>query len=763
MTPASLFDTQNPMYEKRKDTDSFFVLPMGAMRYHGAADRAARLIEEFQLKDAELWKLFVDQFRSNVDDADDGWRSEYWGKMMRGACFTYAYTGDQALYGVLCETVRDLLTAQDGLGRWSSYSVEREFRGWDIWGRKYILLGLQYFYEICFDEALREQIVTAMCRSADYMIEKLGGEEDGKLLITKATSHWYGLNSSSLLEPIVRLYLLTKSKRYLDFASYIVDCGGTSVANIFELALEDNIDPYQYPVTKAYEMMSCFEGLLEYYRVTGIEKWRTAVVNFAKRVLDSDITIIGCAGCTHELFDHARERQTNTEYIGIMQETCVTVTWMKFCFQLLCLTGGACFADAMEVSLYNALLGAVNTEKNTVSGGLPFDSYSPLLPGLRAQGVGGRKTIDGQRFYGCCAAIGAAGTGLVPHAAVMATRAGAAVNLYLPGTVRFQTPSGRPATLSVDTAYPVTGQVVLTLALEGQEDFELCLRIPAYSINTSLRVENCEVKGVQPGTYCKLSRTWSDGDEIHLSLDLTARLVKPFSIGNDPNAAFHAAVLRGPVVLARDARLGEPVDQPVDIAADGEGHVAVMPTDTADFDRWMEFRVPLAAGGAIHMIDYASAGKTWEQDSMMCAWMPTKNYWAYDLAKPVLAYCGVGKKALYAAEDGTARLDANHAPDALRVVSGKENVTCDVTCGVTCSVTLMLGKAFLAVNPDGAVVLTDEQGPAAAWDIEPFVQNRVHIRHRATGKYLCEAWNSDAVGLCDRIPGLTALFRLYQA
>ena len=40
-------------------------------------------------------------------------------------------------------------------------------------------------------------------------------------------------------------------------------------------------------------MMSCFEGLLEYYRITGKEWQREAVIRFADRILESDFTVIG--------------------------------------------------------------------------------------------------------------------------------------------------------------------------------------------------------------------------------------------------------------------------------------------------------------------------------------------------------------------------------------------------------------------------------------------------------------------------------------
>ena len=55
-------------------------------------------------------------------------------------------------------------------------------------------------------------------------------------------------------------------KRYFDFAKYIADGGFTDVENLIDLAFENELNLYQYPVTKAYEVTSCFEGLIEFNR-----------------------------------------------------------------------------------------------------------------------------------------------------------------------------------------------------------------------------------------------------------------------------------------------------------------------------------------------------------------------------------------------------------------------------------------------------------------------------------------------------------------
>ncbi len=206
-----------------------------------------------------LWDRFVEQFREEDADFDNGWRGEYWGKMMRGACFVYSYTKNPKLYNILTETVRDMLASADELGRISCYALNHEFNGWDIWERKYVLLGMQYFYEICTDEELKKDIIASMRAQVDYMISKLGSKKDGKQIhITQATRHWRGLNSSSLLEPIVRLYSLTKDKAYFDFATYIVDRGGTDVFNVFDYAYRDEFSPYRiYQYDQEMERWRC--------------------------------------------------------------------------------------------------------------------------------------------------------------------------------------------------------------------------------------------------------------------------------------------------------------------------------------------------------------------------------------------------------------------------------------------------------------------------------------------------------------------------
>lgn len=625
-------------------------------QYKGLMDRAYRFVLESQLMREDLWARFVQQFRED-SDYEGGWRGEYWGKMMRGACLVYSYVRSPELYRILSETVRDIMTAADEDGRISTYARNHELESWDLWCRKYVLLGMQYFLEICEDGAFRESIIRSMQRQADYIIGKVG-EGEGKKHITSCTRNWRGLNSASILEPMVGLYRLTGEQKYFDFAKYIVDSGATDVENIFKLALADEMDPYQYPVTKAYEMMSCFEGLLAFYRITGEEWYKTATVNFANRILESDFTVIGSSGCTHELFDHSTVRQANTTNEKIQQETCVTVTLMKFMYQLTLLTGDSKYADAFERSLYNAYLGAFNTENvvepmiakehpDWIIEPLPFDSYSPLTLGTRGNGIGGLRRMSDFHYYGCCACIGSAGLGLVSKMQLMTADKGFAINLYINGKVSSRTPQGQKIVFHFDTSYPREGKTDIRIGLQMPEFFKISIRNPHWSKNTEMTV-NGEPFQVNEG-YIEVEREWKNGDTVSLVFDMRTEAIRPIPYGSqilmnkimwakditlpcfdreDPLAKEHMAFRRGPIMLAQDSRLGYDIDRAVSVVLNADGYVDTLLFDRkiASFETVLEVGIPLSDGTYMPAVDYASAGKLWNEESKMAVWMRVRSH-----------------------------------------------------------------------------------------------------------------------------------------
>ena len=639
----------------RLSTDKFFIDYNNTFSFTEITHKTMTFTEDYQLLKEDLWVDFVNQFRDRIDGPDAGWRGEYWGKMMRGACFVYSYTKNKKLLEILTATVRDILTTQDERGRISSYTVGEEFNGWDIWSRKYVLLGMQYFLEINEDKELEKEIIASMCRQADYLMLKLGNTAEGKLPITRTAKHWYGLNSSSVLEPIVRLYNITGEEKYLHFAKYIVNEGGCWAENIFKLAEAKKLRLYQYPVTKAYEMTSCFEGLLELYRVTGEECYKTAILNFADLILEDEFTVIGSAGCTHELFDHSKVRQANTTNYYVMQETCVTVTLMKFFMQLNLFTGDPKYIDAYETAYYNGFLGSVNFEQRIaesrdlskacernpaiVQVALPFTSYSPLTAGTRGGNIGGLKVMKNNKYYGCCVCIAGAGIGSVHKTALMTAENGLVLNLYIAGTMHTRV-NGKPVEIIIDTKYPAENVVNITVNNPEKEEFTLMLRNPSFSANTKIAQngKNIAVNDGYNTVVCK-----NESENIELTFDMPLTVVKPIPYGNqvlmnkviwgnnsiviptydeeDPEAKNTIALQKGPIMLAQDSRFGYDMSAPAKIL-DNNGIVSYEKA-SADFQNILTLKVK-TENGYMTLCDYASSGKLLDEDNKAAVWIKNK-------------------------------------------------------------------------------------------------------------------------------------------
>lgn len=609
-------------------------------KFTGLMHQTALYFQKEQLMDAKLWAKFVDEFRVQIDGTNQGWRGEFWGKMMRGAALVYEYTQDESLYEVLTDSVKDMMSVAEEDGRVSTYTRDTEFDAWDLWGRKYIMLACEYYLDICKDEELKKEIITFIRRCADYIIVHIGDEE-GQKKITKATRSWLGLNSSSILEPIVKLYRLTDEKRYLDFATYIVNCGGAEGVNVFELAYENKLYPYQYGVSKAYEMMSCFEGLLEYYYATGIEKYKIAVMNFGQAVRESEISIIGCSGITHELFDHTRTRQTVRQG-DVMQETCVTVTWMKFCAKLLELTGDSAYADCMEQSFYNAYLGSLNTERKDcpyayqkfiqkqkqpkmIDTFMPVDSYSPLTAGKRGVKIGGSQMLSDYSYYGCCACIAAAGVGVFLKNAITTDEDGVVINFFEKGITEL-IHDGVKVNLKVNTEYPVDGKISIKIKTDKPATFTIKVRIPAWTDS---------MEG-----YAVYSKKWFD-DEIRQDFDMKIKTILPETWEEDvvytdmsgsmknghtagPMKVYHKeeednyiALTRGPLTLAVDSRMGKTADSVFDFEPIGTLREDREIADGVLCLVKMEFTNK--TGEKFYLIDYLSAGRDWETE--IAAWL----------------------------------------------------------------------------------------------------------------------------------------------
>ena len=473
------------------------------------------------------------------------WIGEHVAKFIDAATNAWSYSGDERLKQKLDSAVRDLLATQlpDGyLGTYlepdrfkdfgsAAWEPSAELQLWDVWAHKYNLIGLlNYYGQTGYEPAL------AACRRVGDLLCRTYGEGPGQRNI--ARNDWHvGMANTSVLEPMVALYRYTDDSRYLDFCRYIVRAWDDPKGPKIISTLLKSGSVHKVGNAKAYEMMSNFVGLLELYRATREEAFLRPMLIAWSDIVANQLYITGTAAWP-EVFPENHMLRAD----GRVGEGCVTTTWMQINLQLLRLTGETRYADEIERTVYNALLGAQHPTRGLICYFVPLSGVKRY--GSVSQGVPG---------VSCCTSSVPRGLALIPQAAWGERGGGIAVNLYAPGAVRLRG-GGSEVSLVSTTRFPENGEVTLELKMGKPARFPLSLRVPAWCKDFVVTAGGKRWTGNR-GSYLEIDQTWSDSDIVKIQMDLTAQVLR-----GGPAYLDYVAVQRGPQVLAADERLNREED-----------------------------------------------------------------------------------------------------------------------------------------------------------------------------------------------------------
>lgn len=460
------------------------------------------------------------------------WDGEHIGKWLHAGTLAWANTGDTKLRAKLDLAVRELIKCQLDDGYLGTYAPSQRWTEWDVWAHKYNLLGLITYMRYTGDMTP----LPACCRMGDLLCNTFG-DVLGKRDILKAGEH-VGMAPTSVLEPMALLYRLTGETKYRDFCEYIVRAwekpdGPHIVSRLLDGKRVDRVGN-----GKAYEMLSCINGLLEWYRTTGKREYLVAADNAWTDIVSKRQYITGAVSVQ----DHFRDDFVLPNALGTYgdpkaggSENCDTITWLQLNAQLLRLMGAARFANQLERVVYNQVLAAQRPD------GAAWCDLTAL---------------EGKRKYGqdscsCCLSSGPRGLALIPTFAVTSDANGIVVNFYDAAIADVALCGGAKVRVQIDTHYPAAGKVEISVDPSGDaanRTFDVKLRIPEWTSGAAVRVNGEAVTGVAAAdSYAVIRRTWTRGDKIELQLPVEPRVV----VGDHGNQG-KAAICYGPVVLAAD-------------------------------------------------------------------------------------------------------------------------------------------------------------------------------------------------------------------
>ena len=600
--------TAQTLKVKEKVDNEFKFTTLSNLQLKGYLGGMMDLNFKHGIKEQNVEEL-VDIFNSRNEERL--WQSEFWGKWITGAIQTYAYYKDEELLQSIDQAVDGLIATQTPDGYIGNYADDKHLHQWDIWGRKYCLLGLIAYYDM--NPKKNVKALKSAEKLANHLLTEVGRGKANIVL----QGNYRGLAATSILEPMVQLYKRTGIKDYLDFAKYIVTQWETPEGpQLVSMGLK-NVPVYKrFPYNpkdkwttngqKAYEMMSCYEGLLELYTLEGNPDWLRAVENTANSIINYEINIVG-SGSSSECWFHGKKYQTDD--VIHFNEVCVTTTWIKLCAKLFMITGKAHYADQIETSMYNALIGGLTPDGHT------FTKYPPLE---------GRKELSGGQCgmeLNCCGANGPRALSLYPKLIYTQNKQGVFVNFFEDSETILQTPSGNTIKLKQTGNYPIGDFVTIEVEPEVEETFTIGVRLPGWSRLSLLKVNELAYEG-GGGIHQRLIRKWKKGDKITVKLDMRGKVI---------TEGRNFAIKRGPLVLARDARfndgcVGETAFRPaqngelIDLDINKETPEGMFISVTANIILGANTEREYHEPSKVKLTNYASAGNTWNDHSRFKIW-----------------------------------------------------------------------------------------------------------------------------------------------
>jgi len=472
------------------------------------ASRRGRLHRFIAGPDSPAIALFL---RAVADKNLEGdWYGEHAGKWLVAASRAAARSGDAELQANVRAVADFLCAQQEADGYLGTYAPPRRFmvkqgpkplswdgaptlRTWDIWTHTYLVLGLIEAHRHFGEPAWLQ----AACRIGDLSAQALG---DGGIDITDLGNH-HGMSATVLMDAACELHFVTGEARYLALAERILEQADRHAPLALLSQALAGTDAAHIATGKAYQLIWNLVGLAKLHRATGRPELLQAVHALWHNIREQHLSLGGgpWGGVAHrsrEVFN-ASGSFVPQAYV----ETCSTLAWVQLNRELLGLSGDARYAEEIERTAYNDLLGAI------APNGEDWCYYS--FPN-------GRRVHT--TYWRCCKSSGAMAMEELPPLAVTGSDSELSVHLYGPMTARVG-----GVGLRVETGYPYDGDIALHLELAAPTRFTLRLRCPSWAAGTYAEVSGERFDGV-PGSYCAVDRLWQPGDVVRLHLPMPVAL-----------------------------------------------------------------------------------------------------------------------------------------------------------------------------------------------------------------------------------------------
>ena len=349
---------------------------------------------------------------------------------------------------------------------------------------------------------------------------------------------------------LVRLYLVTGDRKYLDQAKFFLDARGyTSRKDAYSQAHKPVLEQDE-AVGHAVRATYMYAGMADVAAITGDSSYINAIDKIWENIVSKKLYITGGIGARHagEAFGNNYELPNQSAY----NETCAAIGNVYVNYRLFLLHGDAKYFDVLERTLYNGLISGVSLD------GGSFFYPNPLA----STGGYSRKPWFG---CACCPSNISRFIPSLPGYIYAVKDDQLYINLFLSNHATL-TVNGTPVILEQKTNYPWSGDIRIRI-LEGDIPFTMNLRIPGWvrnevlpsdlyryadeqKHNYTVSVNGNSIEGELQKGYLQINRKWEKDDLVEIHFDMPPRIVK----ANDHviDDLGRIAIERGPIVYCAE-------------------------------------------------------------------------------------------------------------------------------------------------------------------------------------------------------------------
>ena len=478
------------------------------------------------------------------------------------------------------ETLIELVAAAQGADGYlnSYYTIAEPGRRWTdlAHGHELYCAGHLLQAAIAYRRALGDDRLLAIAQRVIDDVHKVFGP--GR----RATTDGHAEIEMALIE----LFRETGERRHLELAAFFLEQRGHGRIGenryASPAAFQDRVPVREALTVEGHAVRALYltTGVADLYLETAEAALLMLLTSQWQDMVARKLYLTGGVGARHlaESFGQPYELPSDLAY----SETCGAIASLMWSWRLLLATGQARFADLIERTLYNAILGGVSLD------GERYFYVNPLASNGEDEHLhrGGchRKPWHA---VACCPPNVMRLLASLGHYLATGDAEGLQVHQYASARIAL-TESG--LALRMESDYPWDGRVRLTIETAPGTSWTLALRVPAWCADAVVTVNGAPAaSGDAEAGYLRLTRAWRAGDAIELTLAMTPRLVQAHPWIEATRG--RVAIERGPLVYCL-----EHADQPHVAIADLEIDVASPLVAAWEPDRLDGITVVRAAG-----------------------------------------------------------------------------------------------------------------------------------------------------------------------